>query len=215
MNKNKITLLIFALFCMVSFTSCDRYPMEAIVGLGAPMKSWPNPWYIYDDQINTRGSMEPYRWKDDQYCAEWNYAKLDFSWMNNVKRGNKCMYFTYIGNASDASGATYFGFGLMARESLGGKVALGKAGYDNMRFWIRGELHDNCKFVIEIPGTSVKRTITSSQISSQWQEIVVPMSSIAPEAEVEFDIAFSLAAIDGAVKTNGGTVYLDDIRFEK
>ncbi|MBQ3834806.1 MAG: hypothetical protein II816_04760 [Elusimicrobia bacterium] len=215
MKKNKILFLILSLFCMVSFISCDRYPVEAIVGLGSPIKSWPDPWYIYDDQINTRGSMEPYVWKDDPYCATWSYAAVNFSWTNNVKRGNKCMYFTYIGNSSDTSGATYFGFGLMAREVLGEKIALGKAGYNNMRFWIRGSLNENCNFVIEIPGTAVKRTVTSAEITSEWQEIVVPMSSIILTDEVEFDIAFSLAAIDGTIPTNGGTVYLDDITFEK
>lgn len=215
MKKNKILLLILAFFCMGIFVSCDRYPIEAIVGIPGRIDSWPNPWYIYDDQINTRGNMEPYRWVDDKWCASWNYAKVDFSRTDGAKSGHKCMYFTWIGNSSDTSGATYFGFGLMAREVLGEKIALGKAGYSNMKFWIKGSLNSNCQFKIEIPGTSVAKTVTASELSSQWQEIVVPMSSIGPSDEVEFALALSLAAIDGDVKTNGGTVYLDDIRFVK
>ncbi len=215
MDRNKFILLILAFFCMISFVSCDRYPVEAIVGIPGRMDSFPNPWYIYDDQINTRGSMEPYRWLDDQYCASWDYANVDFSWTNGVKNGNKCMYFTWLGNSSDTSGATYFGFGLMAREALGEKVALGRAGYNNLKFWIRGSLNSNCEFKIEIPGTAVSRTVAASEISSEWQEIIVPMSSIGSEVEVEYDIAFALKTVDGTVKTNGGTVYLDDIRFVK
>ena len=212
--KSKFYLLILCLFCLVSFVSCDRYPIEAIVGIPGRIDSWPNPWYIYDDQINTRGNMEPYRWVDDQWCASWNYAKVDFSCTSGAKSGHKCMYFTWIGDSTDTSGATYFGFGLMAREVLGEKIALGKAGYNNLTFYIKGSLNSDCAFVIEIPGTSVSRTIYSTDISSEWREIVVPMS-LASSTEVEYDIAFALKKLDGADKTNGGTVYLDDIRFVK
>ena len=216
MNKSKFILLILAFLCMVSFISCDRYPIDAIVGIPDRIDSWPNPWYIYDDQINTRGNMEPYRWLDDQYCATWDYAKVNFSWTNNTKNGNRCIYFSWIGNSTDTSGATYFGFGLMAREYLGGKVALGKADYSNLKFWIRGSLNSECEFVIEIPGTGVKRIVSAGEITSQWQEIVVPMSSIGPSDEVEFLLALALRVPEGSTaKTNGGTVYLDDIRFVK
>lgn len=216
MKRNKIALLIVALFCVVSFISCDRYPVEAIVGIPGRIDSWPNPWFVYDDQINTRGNMEPFRWVDDPYCASWLYASVDFSHTGGVKRGNRCMKFTWVGDQTDTSGATYFGFGLMAREVLGEKMALGKAGYINMKFWIRGSLTENCSFRIEIPGTMSDNsaTLNSSQVTSEWTEVTVPLD-IYPTEEVEYVIAFALKPTDASLKTNGGTVYLDDIRFVK
>ncbi len=214
MKRNKITLLIVALFCMVSFVSCDRYPVEAIVGIPGRIDSWPNPWYVYDDQINTRGSMEPFRWVDDPYCATWTYASVDFSWTGNVKSGHKCMKFTWLGDVTDTSGATYFGFGLMARELSGEKIALGSAGYTNLKFWLRGDLTENCSFKIEVPDTDTAKTITSTQVSSEWTEVTIPVDMLS-SAEIEYVLAFALKPTDDSLKTNGGTVYLDDIRFVK
>ncbi len=213
MNKNKISLLVLSFVFAVCFVSCERYPIHALVGQPTKIDSWPNPWYIYDDQINTKGSLAPQEWSTDQYCDTWNKVNLLFDYKSGVKSGRNCILFSWVGNA-DNPAKTFFGFGLMAREEVGGKINLGDAGYTSLKFCLKGNLNYGCAFTISIPGTSVSRAISAGDISSSWQEFEIPMTAVG---NVEYTIAFSLG-LDGSVgatQTNGGTVFLDDIRFVK
>ena len=103
MNKKFITLLSFCLFCIICFASCERYPVRALLGIPDRFDSWPNPWYLYDDEINTKGSLEPFKWESYTGCADWDKVKLDFACTSNPKRGQKCARLTWIGNVNDPS----------------------------------------------------------------------------------------------------------------
>lgn len=213
MNRNKISLLILSLVFAICFVSCERYPIQALVGVPTKFDSWPYPWYIYDDQINTKGSLAPQEWANDPYCDTWDHVRLNFEWKNGVYSGKNCIMFDWKGNSDNLS-KTFFGFGLMSREEAGGKIALGDAGYTSLKFYLKGNLNYGCAFEISIPGTNVSRSISAHEISSSWQEYEIPMIAVG---EVEYTIAMSLK-LDGSVvtdRTNGGTVYLDNIRFVK
>ncbi len=213
MNKKIIKLLSFCLLCMIFFVSCERYPVKALLGLSDPIDSWPDPWYIYDDEINTKGSLEPFKWESSTGCAEWNTAKLDFACTDNPKRGRKCAKLTWVGNSDDPS-SSYFGFGLRAREWPGGTIDMSSSGYAFLKFYVRGILHENCTFKIEVPGTGVSyNTTTPADITPNWQEIVVAIPDLESMTSVEYDISIVLDS--GGQTTNGGTIYLDDIRFTK
>ncbi|MBO7610897.1 MAG: hypothetical protein J6T23_01655 [Elusimicrobia bacterium] len=222
MNKNFIKLLSFCLLgvvCFALFTSCERYPVRALLGIHDPIDSWPNPWYIYDDEINTKGSLEPYVFDHNpdgsvnEYCDSWDNVFLSFAWLDNVKVGRKCIKFIWRGNSLDTSvpKKTFFSFGLQAREQLGGVVDLTNSGYTKMKFWIRGNLSSNCKFEIGIPDTLVTKEFTSDKITSDWQEYEIAMNGAG---EITFDLSMGMSLTSGDV-TNGGEIYLDDIRFVK
>ena len=203
---------------MICFASCERYPVRTLLGIHDQIDSWPDVWYLYDDEINTKGSLEPFKWESYTGCADWDKVKLDFACRDNPKRGQKCVRLTWIGNVNDPSSG-YFGFGLMATEYKGGVIHLSKSGYVNLKFWIRGELFENCKFRMEIPrgeeaggGNWAYVELLKSDVTKSWQEVVVQLTNIDEMDFIEYDIAISLIA-DGM--TNGGTVYLDDIRFTK
>lgn len=219
MNKSKISLFILSLVFAVCFVSCERYPIQALVGVPNKFESWPNPWYIYDDQINTKGSLVPQEWADNPYCDTWRDSDgrkrviLDFEYKSGVHSGKNCIKFYWRGNEDNTS-KTFFGFGLMAREEPGGKIALGEAGYTSLKFYLKGKLEYGCAFEINVPGTNVSRSISAHEISSSWQEFEIPMNAVG---NVEYTIAMSLK-LDGSVvtdTTNGGTVFLDDIKFVK
>ncbi len=215
MNKKIIKLLSFCLLCMMFFISCERYPVKALLGLSDPIDSWPDPWYIYDDEINTKGSLAPYRWEDSPTCADWNKAKLDFACTDNPKRGRKCVQLTWVGNVNDP-GKYFFGFGLRAREWEGGTIDMSSSGYKFLKFYVRGTLYENCELEIMVPGENEGDepyvSYNTFDISPNWgDEIVVPMD-VENMKRVEYDIAISLKT---SGTTNGGTIYLDDIRFTK
>ena len=159
--------------------------------------------------------MEPKRWEDDPYCDDWNKVKLDFACTNSPKNGRKCVQFTWLGNVNNPD-KTFFGFGLMATEKLGGIINLSTSGYTNLKFWIKGTVYTNCTFRIEIPkrggsGFWVRRDL-DAEVTGNWQEIVVSLPDIEDMTEIEYDITIALIA-NGT--TNGATIYLDDIRFTK
>ncbi len=200
---------------MICFASCERYPVRALLGIHDPIDAWPDIWYIYDDEINTKGSLEPKRWEDDPSCADWHKVDLDFACTYQPKCGRQCVRFYWVGNVADPD-KSFFGFGLMAREQVGGVVDLSKSGYVYMKFWIRGRLYQGCKFRIEIPkkggGSWAYVEMSDSDVTSDWQEVSIQLTNIQDMNQIEYDLSMALIA-DGV--TNGGTVYLDDIRFTK
>ncbi|MCR4662651.1 MAG: hypothetical protein K5622_02035 [Endomicrobiaceae bacterium] len=215
MNKKIVTLLSFCLFFMMCLTSCERYPVRTLLGIPDRMDSWPDIWYIYDDEINTKGSLEPKRWEDSPYCAEWEKVKLSFACTNSPKNGRRCVEFTWVGNV-DEPDKSFFGFGLMATENPGGIINLSTSNYTNLKFWIKGTVYTNCTFEISIPkdeNTSwVKKTLSPTEVTPYWTEYSIPLPEIEDMTSIEYDISISLVA-NGI--SNGGTVYLDDIRFTK
>ena len=165
-------------------------------------------------EINTKGSLAPYRWEDDPYCADWNKVLLDFACTDHPKNGRKCIKLTWVGNVND-TGKSYFGFGLRATEYIGGIVNLSTSGYASLKFWIKGNLYTNCSFEIKIPkgNTSwAQKVLSATEVTPYWTEYTIQLPNIEDMTEIEFDIAISLLA-DGT--TNGGTIYLDDIRFTR
>ena len=219
MNKKLIKLLSFCLLCMICFASCERYPVRALLGLPDPIDSWPDVWYLYDDEINTKGSLEPKRWDDDSSCADWSKVKLNFACKDHPRAGRNCIQLTWVGNSQepDPSAISYFGFGLKSTEYDDKTINLTNSGYSSLKFWVRGVLYNNCSFKIMIPKTKnenwVELKLTNADINGIWKEYTVPLTKIEYMKEIEYDISIALIAEGGI--TNGGTIYLDDIRFTK
>ena len=216
MNRNIIKLLSFCLFRVICFTSCERYPVSALLGIPNRIDSWPEVWYLYDDEINTKGSLAPFKWESYTGCADWDKVALDFSCKDHPKNGRRCVKLTWVGNSNDP-GKTYFGFGLKATEQDGRTINLSTSGYTKLKFWIRGTLYNNCSFQIKVPKNETEswaksELLTNSDINvGTWKEYVVALPTEDMD-KVEYDISISLIA-NGT--TNGGTVYLDDIRFTR
>ena len=214
MNKIASKLLSIFFICFVFFTSCEKYPIDALLGLSDTIGAWPDIWYVYDDQFNTKGNPEPYVWKDDVYCDSWNNAVLVPDCTDAPQSGTKCIKFTWTGNSNNSE-KTYFGFGMQSRSESGGAIDLTNSGYKYLKFYVRGNLNKNCIFKVEIP-KSYACTLSSSEITSDWQEFYIDLQDNSGRGklnDLEYVIAFALKAEGGV--TNGGTVYIDNIRFTK
>ena len=215
MNRIFCKLLYIFFICIVFFTSCEKYPIDALLGLSGPIGAWPDTWYLYDDQFNTKGNPEPYVWKDDLSCDSWNNAVLVPDCTDAPQSGTKCIKFTWTGNSNNSE-KTYFGFGMQSRNDMGGTIDLTNSGYRYLKFYVRGTLNKNCSFHIEIPRSYFDYVLPNSEkeVTSNWQEIVINIQNKIPYmGNLEYVIAFSLKAEGGV--TNGGTVYIDNIRFTK
>ena len=217
MNKIASKLLSIFFICFIFFTSCEKYPIDALLGLHESIGAWPDVWYVYDDEFNTKGNPEPYVWKDDT-CDSWNNAKLTADCTDNPQSGTKCIKFKWGGNSNNNpnnSGKKYFGFGMQSRNEMGGTIDLTNSGYKYVKFYVRGTLCENCYFNIEIPNTMYGTVLSSSEITSNWEEHYFPLEEAYyyDLKNLKYVIALSLKT-DGGV-TNGGEVYRDNIRFVK
>lgn len=215
MNKIASKLLSIFFICFVFFTSCEKYPIDALLGLSDTIGAWPDIWYVYDDQFNTKGNPEPYVWKDDLYCDSWNNAVLVPDCTDAPQSGTKCIKFTWTGNSNNSE-KTYFGFGMQSRSESGGAIDLTNSGYKYLKFYVRGNLNKNCIFKVEIPKSYFACTLSSSEITSDWQEFYIDLQDNSGRGklnDLEYVIALSLKAEGGV--TNAGTVYIDNIRFTK
>ncbi len=206
---NKIKILTFCFLSVFLFASCERYPISALTGIPSTIDSWPYPWCLYDDEINTKGSMEPFVWPNSEFLR-YGRGTLDFACRENPQSGTKCFKMTWIGNVSVDN---YAGFGLMSTELAGGTKDLSTSGYTSLKFYVRGYLYENCAVKIEIPNSSVYVTLIPSNVSSSWQEIEIPITNVSSMTAIEYYLAISMFAATGT--TNGGTIYLDNIRLCK
>ena len=221
MNKIASKLLSIFFIFFVFFTSCEKYPIDALLGLSGPIGAWPDIWYVYDDQFNTKGNPEPYVFDNDSngvlnpYCDSWDNVTLTANCTESPQSGTKCIKFTWTGNSNN-SGKTFFSFGMQSRNEMGGTIDLTNSGYKYLKFYVKGTLYNNCLFQIEIPGSYCGCILPNSEIevTSNWQEVVVDMQDfVSYMGNLEYVIALSLKAEGGV--TNGGTVYIDNIRFTK
>lgn len=226
MNKIFIKLLSVCFVCMICFTSCDKYPIDALLGLKDPVGTWPNPWYLYDDQWNTKGSQDPFLFDHyesgeiNPYCDTWDNVKLDFNCTDSSQSGTKCIKFSWIGN-SNGSGKTFFTFGMLSRVKKGNRIEsidLSESGYTKLKFCIRGTLYKDCCFEIGIPGVDeATKEYSAQEISPVWQEKEIDIN-LNGATKIMYDLSLGLKVSIGAGiggTTNGGSVYLDNIRFTK
>ena len=228
MYKIWIKLLFICCICVIFFTSCEKYPIDALLGISNPVRSWPDTWYVYDDQFNTKGILEPYLFKDyadgspNPYCDSWDNVILDFD-CREAPLGTKCIKFSWVGNTRNIAGniKTFIAFGMQSRVKLGDTIDISNSGYKYVKFYIKGHLYDNCKFDISVPINTerdkVSYTVTNAEISSNWEEKVIPIKDIDLMDKLEYVISLSLSIESDKVTllTNGGTVYIDNIRFTK
>lgn len=204
---NKCFMFSLCLFAAVFFTSCERYPISALVNDPGTVDSWPNPWVLYDDEINTKGDMEPFVWENSKFLEE-GTGTLSFNCKDNPQSGIYCMKMTWNGKAGTIG--SYAGFGLKATQQSGGTKNLSTSSYNYFRFYVRGTLYGNCELKVEVPNYSISETFTQYTITSSWQPVDIRIPDISSMTNVEYYVAVSLSGLG-----NGGTIYLDNIRFEK
>lgn len=217
MNK-KIKVLLFLLSCFVglSFTSCERYPIRDLNGIPATVDSWPYPWYIYDDEINTKGLFAPVMWVGSDEADE-----LDFDYNHSTYRGRACIKFDW----HPKNGNTWCGFGLATTEEPNNPHSakdMSTSGYTKLEFYIKGTLLAGATVTVNIPRTdyngeskSPTDSVTISTLSPDtWTKKTINLTGARTKENWNTQKFYISISISGT-GTNGGTIYLDDIKFVK
>ncbi len=221
-GTNKLTLL--ALFLsMLSVYSCDKGPRLSRLydpGTEEIISSGWGDWVIYDDMLKTRGDVNAFTEIQD----------LDFEYKDNPYQGNRCIKFSWDGSdiIDYADGTTqhnFCGFGLVVvpdasaynydTTKMPGKD-LTPGGYTKITFYARGTLSPYTTLRLESPNGTYESTPPSDawedQVTSSWKKYEFNVS--APLSDVKEFVRIILKYV-GSGRGDGGTVYIDDIRYEK
>ena len=209
MNRIFCELLCIFFICIVFSTSCEKYPIDALLGLNGSIGAWPDTWYLYDDQFNTKGNPNPDVWGDSG-----DNVDLNLNCTDRPQSGTKCIKFTWIGNSNN-SGKKDFGFGMRSRDEMDGTIDLTNSGYKYLKFYVRGNLNKNCILKVEIPESGFGCSFSSSEITSDWQEEYIDLQDKSGRKKLN-DLKYVIGlTLQTDTVTNGGEVYIDNIRFTK
>ncbi|MDR1941948.1 MAG: hypothetical protein LBQ47_06455 [Endomicrobium sp.] len=220
---------LFLFFIAVSalITGCDRNPMSSFLYPDVSESvDWTQEWMLYDDTLKTRGSFDFPTFTD--YWAT-RKAELNLEYKKNPHSGSKCMYINWDGSEShpyDPNNGSlqplqnsYVGFSIPSASPQSG-IYIPAGTYFKMKFYVKGKLAYGVVLEVKGPqsptGYSYGEVYESAEGAefSDWQEITI---DISPAAMLPVGNLFSVALVNkrATLSSNGGTIYLDDIRYTK
>lgn len=224
MNKIKIAVLSFFFMSLFVLVSCERYPISALTNIPSSIDSWPTTWYLYDDTINTKGSLAPRVWDDSRFLESGN-GSLSFDCKESPYQGWYCIKMVWYDNPSliKSGCSPYAGWGLSATDPIDiGSKSMVTSDYTRLEFEAKGSLSSGCAVKIEIPRHDSMDTDNividntgTNQLKSYWKTFSIPISKTKSSWGIQqYYIAIAMIRSSSYV-TNGGTIYLDNIRFTK
>jgi len=224
MNRLAAIALLFPLIA----AGCKRNPVERLTNPypdGAVPES-SGIYTLYDDELKTGGGVA--------FIPGGENQSIDFQDRSSPRVSANQIRYSWSGGdvfsdelAPPAFQHLFAGFNLIvpvAREELvtSNPKNLSGNGYSRLRMRVRGNLSEGNLLRIEGPddgaGGNVadRKELVSSEITSEWQEVVLPVSTVNFGA-VRIYLTVSIQYSQPPRTTQageGGTVYFDDIRFE-
>lgn len=216
--------LVLALAAVV--TSCRKNPIERLVNPygDSSVPGVSGTYVIYDDELKTGGAVGFIPFGENQI--------IDFADKTSPRRSADQLRYQWTGldTSSTTAGASqhdFAGFSLFFAPTIAGAatspgVNLAPGGYTKVKLWVRGDLSAENRLRIEGPddgnsGTPTARVeLTGDQLAQGWQEVTLPI----PPTDFQNVKVFLTISIQYSqpprttAAGNGGTVYLDDIRYE-
>lgn len=223
-------LILFFIAAFVFFTGCDKNPAGALIYPGHDKSTsidWSEEWVLYDDESKTR--YEPVIRVDTSYWAHMRPQDLDLECRINPRSGSKCIRICWDGSkniAYDGNYETYSWCGFVFPSvSPNTGIWIPTGTYNKLKFWVRGSLSYGVKLEIKAlggppPGVSPHEIVWQSAAQEQfpdWTEITVDFKPTAlPHiGPVTTLIAVTFVNTRGEIRSNGGEIFIDDIRYVK
>jgi hypothetical protein len=220
MNK-KLLLVLLSFIVSISFISCERFPITDLHDVPKPVDAWPYPWYLYEDELNTKGLFSPVFFNDDANTGDLDPDCVDFDWNSGAYRGRACIKFDW----HPKNGKTWCGFGLSSTEepyNPNSAKDMTTSGYTKLEFYIRGKITSGASVTVSIPRNSYdgsSKTPTDSVTITNleenvWAKKTINLTTGRTKENWNTQKFYVSIAIEGG-NSNGATIYLDDIKFVK
>lgn len=230
--KNYIILIIGLLAVLPVFSGCDKEPMNKLVN---PLQSnttgnWSGVWTLYDDEVKTGGDIMNYTTHEG--------VGLQFDCRDNPHSGSQCIKFSWDGgdvtNYEDGKAEhDWTGFGMIVASSYLDYTKytknLATGGFTKLSFWVRGSLNSNVYLRLEgsnaryndQSGTNCWQSYTTTRkVTSTWTKYEFPISGDLTAVKDYLRVIFRYdmdynADTPNTGRSNGGTIYLDDIALSR
>lgn len=204
---------------------CRKNPIERLTNpyANAQVPGVSGTFTIYDDELKTGGAVG--------FIPSGENQSMDFQDTSSPRRTARQIRYSWTGG--DTTGNTpgttqhaFAGFSLfqaptVAQVATSTGTDLTFAGYTKMTFWIRGSLSEGNIVRIEGPGDTVstpaRLELADSDINGGWvfESISIPPGDFR-NVKVFITVSIQYAQPPRTTAAgNGGTVYLDDVRYEQ
>jgi hypothetical protein len=212
-------IILFFAAAFVFFTGCDKNPAGALIysDVGKSVE-WAPEWVLYDDESKTR--YEAVIRVDTSYWAHDNPDALDLQCETAPHSGRKCIRLYWDGSRNFAYDGSYYTYAwtgfVFPSASPNTGIYIPNGTYNYLKFWVKGSLTYGVQLEIKGPRDEVWLSPVQAQYP-QWTEITVPF---APSSQANIGPIYSLIAISlknsrGDIRSNGGEIFIDDIRYVK
>lgn len=215
----KITpLLIFTLFGM---TACKKNPVDRLTNPlpDGDVSQSSGVYVVYDDELKTGGGLAFIPGGGNQF--------VDLSDVSEPRRTNRQARYTWTG-ADVANQHLFAGFDFLVTpdgSTLDAATAknLSSAGYTKMTLYVRGQLAEGNALRIEGPSSGnssfvpARTEISASDLNNSWRQITLNVPA-GDFANVKIFAIFSIQYTQPPRTTNpgeGGTIFIDDVRYER
>ena len=211
---NKIVKLTLFFIIAIVLVSCERFPLSDVVGLHPRVKKWPAVFYVYDDEIKTKGAFAPVIWDYSRFLQNpGDRDVLDFKCTEGAM-GSYCIKMSWNDNEPYA----FAGWGLAVTEYEGGHTDMSDSGYNCLEFYAKGYLTEGCVFEIAVPSqgsVNDSKVITKADLSSGWTKFEIPLTAKTTNYwnAMYYYLSVNMYREDTGKQTGGGTIYIDNIRY--
>ncbi len=211
-------IILFIIPVLFTFAGCDSNPIGALIYPDVNNSTtWAKEWVLYDDDVKTRGSFDFPTYTD--YWAT-RPSQLTLEYDKTAHTGRRCILISWDGSPSDAydgqafNQVGYVGFGLQSANPVAG-IDISPGNYRKLKFWAKGSLNSGVVLRVETEGATEYDAggtpgVWEGVVSNSWQEYEVTLKQLSAVKDM---FRVILKNTNDPNQSNGGTVYIDDVRF--
>ncbi|MBN1384600.1 MAG: hypothetical protein JW983_06970 [Elusimicrobia bacterium] len=205
-------IILFLALSVFLFGCEHKKPLDVLDDptIGKALGGYSGLWIIFDDSLNTGGGMMLYN--------SWDNQKISWEDTTNPVTGKYCIKYSWNGkDVYDYTGGMWqhnwcgFGFIVGSDHTEASKsIDLSLAGYTKLTFWARGSLSANTTLNFTGPYTGAETG--DVVVTDAWQQYTISLTPSNMKSVTGF-FAIIFGYSGGDTHGDGGTVYVDDIRY--
>ncbi len=208
----KLSINILALTIVLLFYGCETTPLNSLRDPRPDGATgiWSGQWLIYGDKLETGGDVVRIPGEENQK------VEIEFKDPDAPDRGNVIQYFW---NGNDVAGQhEWCGISLIVASNfrtynITPPKDLSPGGYRKVTFWAKAILSEGTVVRFTAPATSF---IKEQKENCDWKPFAISFEpQMLRNVKDFFIISFHYTGVDKKKPGWGGTVYVDDIRYER
>jgi hypothetical protein len=227
MKRMKLTLIILSFAFIVG---CQKSSVKDLLFPDInDSRVWNDQWIIYGGVDGIFGEdVRTSDWDPVKPLTDyWERKSSDFNMNCTFEHhtGKTCIFMRWDGSGSNAydkaviNPVNYVGFYLQSKledrdpnNTIGIDVSSG--GYKYLEFWVKGRLESGVKFKVNSDACST--SFESSVLTNLWQFNRIPIDRLGGDPNDTKKIVSMVAfVLEATSESNGGEVYIDDVRYTK